>query len=374
MKLTLQLPETPSRTSDIIIEDGPFVRYPEFLKPYIGKRLDYWIWDSRVWRLWQNGVKEGGWPDLDSGRVVLFSAMEANKRLFALEELAGKLIGAGADRGSVLVAVGGGVTGDVVGLLASLFMRGIPHCQIPTTLLAQVDSSIGGKTGVDLPEGKNLIGTFHQPLATWMHPRFLETLPYEGLRQGMAEVIKTAMIGDEVLWKYLESHSFSIRRREREALERVITACCILKTRVVEMDEKESGLRRVLNLGHTVGHALERLSEYQLPHGEAVAIGLVVAAKISVRMGELPQEDLDRLVRLCIAWDLPVQLPGDTDPDAVVYALMTDKKRIGSRLHFILPVSIGKVRECSDLDLTLLKDVLSSLRGGKVSRFPLSRD
>jgi 3-dehydroquinate synthase len=196
---------------------------------------------------------------------------------------------------------------------------------------------------------------------------FLETLSYDGLRQGMAEVIKTAMIGDEVLWKYLESHSFSIRRKEREALERVISACCILKTRVVEMDEKESGHRRVLNLGHTVGHALERLSDYQLPHGDAVAIGLVVAAKISVRMGELSQEDLDRLVRLCIAWDLPVQPPGEFDPESIVDAMMTDKKRVRSRLHFILPVSIGKVRECSDLELNLLKEVLSSLREERVS-------
>lgn len=374
MKLTLQLPETPPRTSDIIIGEGTFGRYPDFLKPYIGDRVDYWIWDSRVWRLWQKGVREAGWPGLESGRVVLFNALEANKRLFAVEELAGKLIGAGADRQSVLVAVGGGVTGDVVGLLASLFMRGVPHCQIPTTLLAQVDSSIGGKTGVDLPEGKNLIGSFHQPLATWMHSRFLETLPYEGLRQGIAEVIKTAIIGDEVLWKYLESHSFLVRRREREALERIITACCMLKTRVVQMDEKESGHRRVLNLGHTVGHALERLSDYQLPHGEAVAIGLVAAAKISVRMGEFPREDLERLVRLCAAWDLPVHLPDEVDPGAVVDALMTDKKRIQSRLHFILPVSIGKVRECSDLDLNLLKDVLSSMRGGGISHSHLPGD
>ena len=364
MRLTINLPEIPPRTSEVFIGEGLLKRLPESLEEYLEGRRAFWIWDGKVWDEWGERLTEEGWPGRDSGYVLLFEASEANKHLQAVEELASRLVRAGADRGSALVAVGGGVTGDVVGFLASIYMRGIPHCQVPTTLLAQVDSSIGGKTGVDLPEGKNLIGSFQQPRVTWMDPLILETLSRDEFRQGMAEVIKTAMIGDEVLWKYLESHGDTIGKQEPEALLRIISACCILKARVVELDEREAGHRRVLNLGHTIGHALERVSGYQLRHGDAVAIGLVAATRLSVQLGEFPAADLTRLVRLCADWGLPVKIPRSFDPDAVMGALEADKKRIGKKLHFILPVRIGEVVDYDGLDRRDLRRILDELKSG----------
>ncbi len=363
MKLTMNLPGIPPRTSDVIIGEGLLQDLPTALRSYLEGRVAYWIWDENVWNLWKERIEKWGWGEWLKGHLILFPASEPNKRLAAVEELGRQLAVAGADRESALVAVGGGVTGDVVGFLASIYMRGIPHFQVPTTLLAQVDSSVGGKTGVDLPEGKNLLGTFHQPGAIWMDAQFLETLPDEQLRQGMAEVIKTAMIGDEVLWKYLESHNEAIKKREREALVRVVTACCIIKAKVVESDERESGYRRILNLGHTVGHALERLSEYRIRHGDAVAMGMVVAAKLALKRGLIIRGDLDRLEKLCEAWELPVRIPPEFSPKEIIFALKTDKKRVGKTLHFILPVRIGEVMDCDDLDMGELEDALASLRG-----------
>ena len=235
---------------------------------------------------------------------------------------------------------------------------------MPTTLLAQVDSSIGGKTGVDLEQGKNLLGAFHQPHVIWMDLQFLETLPPEEFRQGMAEVIKTAMIGDESLWHYLEEQSDLIERRDGGALYRIVSACCRLKAGVVQADEREAGLRRILNLGHTVGHALERLSGYQLRHGDAVAMGLIAAAKLAVALGMLDPTSLIRVERLCRVWNLPVRIPGRFSPEAVLAAMQTDKKHIGGRLHFILPVRIGEVVDYQDLTADQLKKVIMELREG----------
>lgn len=362
MNLTIQLPGTQPRTSQVTIGNGVMAGLPERIAELAGDRRVFWIFDEHFWRLWQRRLAALGWPDRDTGRVLLFAASEQNKRLSSVEDLARKLVDAGADRQSLLVAVGGGVTGDVVGFLASIYMRGISHFQAPTTLLAQVDSSIGGKTGVDLPEGKNLLGSFHQPDFIWMDPQWLETLSKEDFRQGMAEVIKTALIGDEVLWKYLETHSPAIQRREPEALLRIVSACCVIKARVVEADEKETGYRRVLNLGHTVGHALERLSGYQMPHGDAVAIGLVAAAKLAVKMAKVNEDVLLKLESLCQTWELPTVIPSHFPADALIVALKTDKKWESGALHFILPVRIGEVMDTVGLDLNDLKEVLESLR------------
>jgi 3-dehydroquinate synthase len=362
MKMTISLPENASRTSDVFIGDGVLREFPKVFGDYVKGKDIFWIWDENVWELWGKRLGELGLSDINQERLILFPASESNKRLSYLEVLARQLVNAGADRGSALIAVGGGVTGDVAGFLASIYMRGIPCFQIPTSLLAQVDSSIGGKTGVDLPEGKNLLGTFSQPRAIWMDARLLETLPREQFRQGMAEVIKTAMIGDEVLWKYLESHTEAIRRKEKEALVRVVSACCILKAKVVESDEREAGYRRVLNLGHTVGHALEKLSDYGIQHGDAVAMGMVAASSLAVRLGELSREDLLRLEKLCTAWGLPIRLPKTISPDAILASFRADKKRIADQLHFILPVRIGEVADRDDINLEELKEVLIALQ------------
>jgi 3-dehydroquinate synthase len=362
MEFAIDLPGDPTHTSQLKIDCGVMRDLPTALESHLANRLAYWIWDERVFRLWHDRLKGSGWPGLESERLIVFPASERNKRLAAVEKLAEQLLHLGADRGSALVAVGGGVTGDVVGFLASIFMRGVPHIQVPTTLLAQVDSSIGGKTGVDLEQGKNLLGAFHQPRVIWMDLQFLETLAPEEFRQGMAEVIKTAMIGDEALWNYLEANEEPLRHRQSEALYQVVASCSRLKAKVVQADEKEAGLRRTLNLGHTLGHALERLSGYRLRHGDAVAIGLIAATRMAVFLGKFESEDLVRLENLCRAWDLPVRIPACFSPEALMGAMQTDKKHIGGRLHFILPVRIGEVVDYQDLNAARMGDILKLLQ------------
>ncbi len=361
MQFTLRLPGGEPRESEIRIESDLMGRLCRHVVEYAGRRRAFWIWDERVWALWGDACARCGWPPRESGSVILFAASEANKRLASVETLARELVRAGADRGTVLVAVGGGVTGDVVGFLASIYMRGVPVIQVPTTLLAMVDSSIGGKTGVDLPEGKNLLGTFYQPSAVWMDPGFLETLPAEQFRQGMAEVIKTAMIGDADLWTFLEAQPEALRRREPESLQRVVGSCARFKASIVEADETESGRRRILNFGHTVGHALERVTDYRMAHGDAVSIGMVAAARLSVDLGFLDPRVAQRLEALCVAWELPVRLPEGIDPDAVIRAMQADKKRVAGDLHFILPVDVGATRECVNPDPARLRSILDRL-------------
>jgi len=362
MKLTIELPDSPSRTSQVFVGRDTSAEFSEILASCLEDRVPYWIWDENVFALWRERLKDSAFPPIEPGRLIRFSASESNKRLSTLEELAAQLIALGADRASTLVAIGGGVTGDVVGFLASIYLRGVPHIQVPTTLLAQVDSSIGGKTGVDLDQGKNLLGAFHQPRVIWMDLQFLETLPPEEFRQGMAEVIKTAMIGDELLWNYLEAHTDSLKRRDSEALYEIVTACCRLKAKVVQLDEKETGHRRVLNLGHTVGHALERLSNYQMRHGDAVALGLVAATKLAVALGRIEAGDLMRLEKLCKAWDLPVRIPAGFTPEAVLAAMQTDKKHMRGKLHFVLPVRIGGVIDYQDIGLGQLGEIIGLLK------------
>lgn len=364
MKFDISLPGDSPHVSEIILGGDVMERAAEALDKTLAGRSAYWIWDESVWALWSRRAQELGWPGPGDGRVIIFTASEPNKRLTSVEFLARRLVSAGANRDSAIVAVGGGVTGDVAGFTASIYMRGIPHFQIPTTLLAQVDSSIGGKTGVDLPEGKNLLGTFHQPRQVFVDPRFLSTLPDEQFRQGMAEVIKSAVIGDEVLWKFVENYPDAIKKREPEALLRIISASCLLKTRVVEADEKEAGYRRVLNLGHTVGHALEKLTDFTLMHGDCVAAGMIAAATLSYRLGMMQVGDLERLEKVCAVWEMPVRVPVSLQAETIVETIRADKKRIGDKLHFILPVRIGKVIEHTDIDYGEFKRVLQTLGAG----------
>ena len=361
MKIDLALPGNLPRESRVRIGENLLERVAGDLETAMGGRAVFWIWDETVWSLWGRQAADLGWPGHRDKQVVLFTASEPNKRLASVEFLARRLVSGGATRDSAIVAVGGGVTGDVAGFTASIYMRGIPHFQIPTTLLAQVDSSIGGKTGVDLPEGKNLLGTFHQPKMVWADPRFLTTLPEDEFRQGMAEVIKSAMIGDEVLWKFVENNAEAIKSRDTESLLRIISASCLLKTRVVQADEKEAGYRRVLNLGHTVGHALEKLTGFNLKHGDCVAVGMIAAAALSNRLGIMPPGELNRLEDLCEAWEMPARIPASIEAESIIEAIQADKKRIGEKLHFILPVRIGEVMEYTDIDYEKFKKVLRSL-------------
>jgi len=277
-----------------------------------------------------------------NSELLSFPPGESAKNMEIVLQLCQQLIARGFDRKSLLITVGGGVVGDVAGFAAAIFMRGIPYIQVPTTLLAQVDSAIGGKTGVDLPSGKNLLGAFHQPLLVVSDPDVLVTLPVEARREGFAEIIKAALIADSELFSLLENEGTHLLANAKDVLETIIFKAAEVKCRVVSQDEHESGLRRILNFGHTLGHALEAASQYSLTHGQAVAAGMGVAIRFSQKWAGLDQDEADRALRLIQRLGLPTGLPGDIASDSLLSALEKDKKIQGNICHFVLISKIGQ--------------------------------
>jgi 3-dehydroquinate synthase len=267
---------------------------------------------------------------------------EDRKCLEEAGRLCRELVSAGLDRGCGVLGLGGGVIGDLAGFVAAILYRGVAFINLPTTLLAQVDSSIGGKTGVNLPEGKNLVGAFHQPRLVVADVLTLRTLPEREYRSGLAEVVKHAMIADPTLFRILEERAERILVREPETLTEVVARSCRIKARVVEMDEREGSLRATLNFGHTVGHAVEAALGYgAITHGEAVAYGMLVAAEISVRRGLCPEADAARLRSLLSRFDL-LAAPSPA-PEALERYIVTDKKARDGVLQFVLTRGIGSV-------------------------------
>jgi 3-dehydroquinate synthase len=266
---------------------------------------------------------------------------EEYKNSTTLNQLYDALLAAGVDRGSFVVALGGGVVGDVAGYVAATWMRGIPFVQVPTTLLAQVDSSVGGKTGIDHPKGKNLIGAFHQPSLVLIDIATLATLDQRQFRAGLAEVIKYGVIIDLPFFEFIEANCAAILAKDPDVLIKIILRSCQLKAQVVEQDEKEAGLRAILNYGHTLGHAFESLSGYRgLVHGEAVAIGMVLAARISLAAGLCSREEFARVCALVARCGLSVEIP-HYDRQQLIAAVAADKKSKGGTVTFICNQGIG---------------------------------
>lgn len=280
----------------------------------------------------------------DAGFTVALITMpdgEEYKNSTTLNQLYDDLQTAGVDRGSFIVALGGGVVGDVAGYAAATWMRGIPFVQVPTTLLAQVDSSVGGKTGIDHPKGKNLIGAFYQPRLVLIDVDSLATLDQRQFRAGLAEVIKYGVAIDHQFFEFVEANVDAILAMDPDALIEIIHQCCQLKAQVVEFDEKEAGLRAILNYGHTLGHAFESLSGYRgLVHGEAVAIGMVLAARVSAAEGLCSNEDVSRISTLITRCGLPVEVPR-YDRQQLLDAVAADKKSKGGTVTFICNQGIG---------------------------------
>jgi len=277
--------------------------------------------------------------------VLTIDDGETNKTLATIADLASRCAAWGLLRGDAIVAVGGGIVGDVAGFLAAGYYRGIDVVQVPTSLLAMVDAAIGGKTGVNLPEGKNLVGAFHQPLAVLADPAVLGTLPEREMRCGLAEVAKYALIGDDELLALLHERAAEIRNRDTAVLEDVVARCAADKARVVEADEHEqSGARAVLNYGHTLAHALEIAGGHLLLHGEAVAIGMVFAASLAAALERVGPEVVDRTESLLRGLGLPVEVPGiECSVDDVLALMRRDKKADGG-LTFVLPGADGITR------------------------------
>ncbi len=305
-------------------------------------------------RLWSAPLREGFAARNIPVETLLIPAGERHKRLTTLERLCEELAAGGADRESLLVALGGGVTGDITGFLAAVYMRGIRFVQVPTTLLAQVDSSVGGKTGVNLAAGKNLVGSFHQPLAVFADIDTLATLPPRELRAGLQESVKAGVIRDADLFAYLEANMDRILAGEAPALRHVVEASVRMKAGVVCEDEREQGARMILNFGHTVGHAIEAATGYtSLLHGEAIGWGMVAAVRLAQGRGVLPDETAERITALihrCTA--LP---PFEAGAAQLVALTGGDKKRRGGTLSLILPVRVGAaeiVRDVTEAELT----------------------
>jgi 3-dehydroquinate synthase len=294
---------------------------------------------------------------------------EAAKALDHAASLWDAFLGAGLDRGSAVVAVGGGVVGDLAGFAAATYMRGIAVVQVPTTLLAQVDASVGGKVAINHPRAKNLIGAFHQPRLVIVDPRTLATLPEREYRSGLAEVIKTGAALNAELFAALEAEVAAVRRRDPELLERVVATCCAEKATIVEQDEREeSGLRMVLNYGHTVGHALEALGGYQAwRHGEAVAVGMAVAARLAHRLGLIERSTAERQIALLEAVELPTRF-AEPAPGAVWDALARDKKARDGRVPFVLLKALGRAEVCFDVRSEIVLEVLEEVHRGTTPR------
>ena len=285
--------------------------------------------------------------------VFVFEAGEKNKNLNTVQQLYKALIENQLDRKSLVVALGGGVVGDLSGFGAATYLRGIDFIQIPTTLLSQVDSSVGGKTGVDLEQYKNMVGAFHQPRLVYMNMNTLKSLPPVEFACGMGEVLKTGLICDADFYEYVLAEHEAIRALDTVALAKMIRRCCEIKAGVVERDPKEQGERALLNLGHTVGHAVEKLKDFQLLHGQCVAIGLVAAAYISWKRGLLTEAEYNKIREGCLLYDLPVSADG-LDEAAVLAATKKDKKMEQGQIKFVLMKGIGSSfidRSVSDEEL-----------------------
>lgn len=297
--------------------------------------------------------------------TILVPAGERQKSLHRAAALWDQLLAKGADRSSVMVAFGGGVIGDLAGFVAATYMRGVPYVQLPTTLLAQVDSSVGGKVAINHPRAKNLIGAFYQPRLVIADVAVLSTLRPRDYREGLAEVVKTAAIADARLFEWLEQNRAAVLAREAEALTFVVRRCCEIKAGVVEADERESGPRAVLNFGHTVAHAIESLMGYgALRHGEAVAIGMAAAARISRLLDLLPGDDEGRLIGLLAAFGLPTRLP-DIPVAGILDAVRADKKAVGGVPRFVLLRGIGRAEWGREAPPMVVKDALAEVGGAR---------
>jgi len=343
-----------ARSYPIRIEQGCLARVGEDLASRKFAKRYAVITDDRVEGLYGQALMQHLAAVGIDADLFAFRRGEASKNLATIGALASRLAAAGIDRKDGLIALGGGVVGDITGFLAAIYMRGIPFVQVPTTLLAQVDSSVGGKTGVDIPEGKNLIGAFYQPQAVYIDPEVLATLHRVELLGGLAEVIKYGVIRDRTFFAFLEERREQILTLDAAAIEHTILTCCRIKAEVVEQDEREGGLRRILNFGHTIGHAVEAASSFTISHGHAVAIGMVAAARIAAAKGMLSSDEEMRITALISAYGLPVAIPADLDRELIRNYLKTDKKVVAGKVFYILPTAIGATcitNEVSDRQL-----------------------
>jgi len=347
---------TPSRHYTVTLGDGVLARLPKILDLAGAPARRFIVSSPLIWRL--HGTRVAGAVNTEP---ILVTDGERYKQMPTVARVYDALIRANADRASTLITFGGGVIGDLAGFAAATYLRGIALVHVPTTLLAQVDSAIGGKVGVNHPLGKNLIGSFHQPHAVIIDPAVLATLPRREFRAGLYEVIKYGMTSSRELFERVGRDRSAIFSREPDVLQAVIGASCQIKGSVVSADERESGLRRILNFGHTAGHALEAITRYRrYRHGEAVAYGMLVAAQLAATRGALAEVDRQALVDL-IASLGPLPPIADIKTSEILDAMRHDKKVVDGRLHFVLPTAVGATAIVDDVTEKEMKAALKKV-------------
>jgi 3-dehydroquinate synthase len=359
----------PGRPYSVFIEPGLLARLGDRLRSLLpGRSRCYLVTVPPVRRRWGKTALESLKRAGFACSVLEMPDGERHKTLVTVGLLAEKMVRLGADRKAVIVALGGGVAGDVAGFLASIYMRGVELVQVPTTLLAQVDASIGGKTGVDLPQGKNLLGTFFHPRAVYVDPQVLGTLPEREYRAGLYECLKYGVIRRREIFHFMEENRERIRKRDAAALEGLIAECVAVKAEVVAADEREGDLRRILNFGHTVGHALEAASGYRrFLHGEAVGWGMVAACKIAAAMGRTDEAVARRVISAVLSLGpLP---PVRTSGRRLLPRLASDKKTLDGVVHFILPLEIGRVEVAADVPGSTVIRAVDALKNLKFEDF-----
>ncbi|MBS4028557.1 MAG: 3-dehydroquinate synthase [Ignavibacteriales bacterium] len=330
-------------TYSIDIGKGNSPKLPSLLKKLVPAFRYIIITDSNVAKLYGKTFLFHFEKEKLNASLVSFRAGEENKTRETKAELENKILQHSAGKDSVIIALGGGVVGDVAGFVASTLFRGIPFVQVPTTLLAQVDSSNGGKTAVDHPLGKNLIGAYHQPKHICIDTDFLKTLSQEEYVNGIAEIIKQALIQDEKFFLFLEKEMEKLVNRDEKILKTTIEWNCKLKASIIEKDEREIGPRKILNFGHTIGHAIETLSQYKLRHGYAVSVGMVAESLIAKELGWLKENDVQRIENILKRVKLPTRLPKSISPITILKKMQLDKKSKEGKIKYSL---IDKVGHC----------------------------
>lgn len=336
--IRLRLKEKLIKSHKVYVEDGITKQIPEILKKMeVGKKYAI-ITDTIVEKLFAKKLQNALKRKKIKSEIISFKKGEQSKTMATVEKLGEEMIKKGFDRHDAVIALGGGVVGDIGGFLASIYMRGIPYIHIPTTLMAMVDSAIGGKTGVDLKNGKNLMGSVYQPKAVFVDIEYLKGLPVKQIQNGLAEVIKYGVIKDKRLFKFLERNMEKILKKDPQTLEFILKRSIKVKVDIVRKDEREqTGLRAILNYGHTYGHALEKLSGYKLLHGHAISIGMVIVNKLAVKKGILKEKTAERIKKLLKLAGLPVT----TMKKVTKKDLLSDKKKEGDYINLILATKIG---------------------------------
>jgi 3-dehydroquinate synthase len=347
---------TAHATYPSVVERGALGRAGEFLPANAG--TPFIVTTTDVWALHGARLEAALARHKYKAQVLFFPGGEINKRLAPVEALAEQMVELGGDRTSIVIGFGGGITTDIAGFLAAIFMRGVPVLQIPTTLLAQVDAAVGGKTGVNLINGKNLIGSFHQPVAVLVDPSVTATLPEREFRAGLYEVIKCGVIRDRELFETCATETAPILAMEPVLVDQLIAAAVRIKAEVVSADERESNLRRILNFGHTIGHAIEAETGYtRFLHGEAIAWGMIAATRLAVLHRTLPEGDASAIIQTVLAYGALPQA-SDLNAENLISRLASDKKTLQGKVHFVLPKTIGEVEVVSGIDPDLIRQAI----------------